>query len=388
MGSSQLWIALSTLACFSGVGLTLWLHRQTRMGLPIPLATPGPETPLISVILPARDEARNLPRCLDALLAQTYPAFEIIVVDDGSTDATPQILADYVGRAARIRALAGQPLPSGWAGKPHALHQGVRAARGEWLCFMDADTFAAPELLASALAAAQLFKADLLSLVPEQELGTFWEKVVLPIVFTGMAVGWPAERVNDPTKPDAIAIGQFVLVRRAAYDAVGGHAAHGSLIVEDKALAQAVKSAGYRIVLGDGAGLVRTRMYHSLGEIWQGFTKNIYLGLRDRLPLLLFGVLVSLLGTFTLPIWAGLALGWLGRGGGWAAAAVLLEAAALWAIVLFVRARSAQAFGLSRWYALTLPLGTLVFAGLMLGSLFKIASGRGVTWKGRRYADG
>jgi chlorobactene glucosyltransferase len=264
----------------------------------------------------------------------------------------------------------------------------VRAARGEWLCFMDADTFAAPELLASTLAAAQTYRAHMLSLVPQQELGTFWEKVVLPIVFTGMAVGWPAERVNDPTKPDAIAIGQFVLIRRAAYDAVGGHAALGHLIVEDQALAHAVKSAGYRLVLGDGAGLVRTRMYHSLEEIWEGFTKNIYLGLRGRLPLLLFGVLVSLLGTFTLPVWAGLALWWLAHGGGAGAVTALLEAAALWAVVLFVRARAAAGFGIPPWYSFTLPLGTFVFAGLMLGSLFKIATGRGVTWKGRRYADG
>jgi len=128
MESSQPWIALSTLACLSAIGMTLWLHRQVRMGLPVPLVAPGPDGPPISVIIPARDEARNLPRCLDALLAQTYPHFDIVVVDDGSTDATPQILADYAGRAARIRALAGQPLPSGWAGKPHALTQGEEQA--------------------------------------------------------------------------------------------------------------------------------------------------------------------------------------------------------------------------------------------------------------------
>ena len=277
------------------------------------------------------------------------------------------------------------PLPAGWAGKPHALSQGVAAARGEWLLFVDADTFTRPQALAATYATAQAYQADLFSILTGQTLGTFWEKVVMPVVLSGLAFGFPPERVNDPKRPDAVANGQFILIRRKVYDAVGGHSALRASLVEDKALAEAVKHAGYRLVLADGQELAETRMYTSLGELWEGWTKNMFLGLQGRPWLLALGALTSLAGALALPAWLLAGLIWLARGGGLSAGLVLAEAAAVWALVLYARARVSLGLKISPWYAFSLPLGAGIFAAMMITSTIRVLSGKGVVWKGRTY---
>lgn len=379
------WFWPLTLAVLGGLWLIRHIHRDIRGLVPVPPAAPPTPAPLLSVIVPARNEAHNIRRCVEALARQTYPNLEIIVVDDRSTDATPQILAALQRElGGRLRVLRGKPLPAGWAGKPHALAQGAALAQGEWLCFMDADTFAEPPLLAAAYAAAQRHHADLLSLLTAQEMSTFWEKAVLPVVFTGLFFAFPAERVNDPQQPDAIASGQFILIRRAVYEAVGGHAAVHASIVEDKDLAVLVKRRGYRLLLGDGRTLARTRMYTSLGGLWEGWTKNIYLGMRDRPALLALGLFSAAAAVGAPVLWlAGLLWAivhpdpWL-----WTA---LGEGGLLLAYVLWARARWVRQLGLSPWWALSLPLGAAVFGAAILTSLALVLSGRGVTWKGRRY---
>ena len=358
-----------------------------------PAPMPGEDTfPLVSVIVPVRNEARNIRRCVPALLSQTYPHLEVIVVDDRSTDTSPVILDEMLQENQResgkapLRVLHGEDLPPAWAGKPHALHQGAAIAQGEWLCFVDADTFAAPELIASTWSAACRLEADLLSILTDQELGSFWERVILPLVFTALSVGFPASRVNDPTRPDAIANGQFILIRRPVYYAVGGHQAVRLRIDEDKALAEHVKGAGYRLLLADGRRLARTRMYTSLVEIWEGWTKNIFVGLRDRLWLLLLGAITGLLGALALPLWLALSLVWLAGGGGLVAAICLAQAMLVWVYLLFNRVQACLAFRISPWYALTLPLGALIFTAMMIASTLKVITGRGVTWKGRTYS--
>lgn len=386
-------LMLSTGLCLAGLFITWWVHSRTRLDRVVEpqFSLPVGDSPLISVIVPARNEARNIQRCLTALLAQTYPHFELIVVDDRSTDETPSLLAALdcqvqAGSEMRIQVIAGAGLPEEWAGKPHALYQGVAAARGDWLCFVDADTFARPQLLASALAAAEQWHADLLTLLTGQELGTFWEKVILPLVFTALAFGFPADRVNDPGKPDAIANGQFILIRRQAYQAVGGHQAVRDRIDEDRALAALVKRSGYRLVVADGRQLVHTRMYTNLPEIWEGWTKNIYLGLRDRLWLLLLGAVIGLLGALALPLWLILGIGWLALGGGWVALLVTGQSLLVWSYLLFQRVRAARALNISSWYAISLPLGALLFTLMLFASAILVVSGVGVTWKGRRYS--
>ncbi len=380
------WLSLGALIV--GLALLRWIHSAYRMDIVVTPTQAQPPFPLISVCVPARNEERNISRCLEALLQQTYPALEVIVVDDRSTDSTPQILDSLARRDPRLRVLPGSELPPGWAGKPHALHQASSAARGEWLCFVDADTFLAPQALASCYQKALQTQADLFTILTHQELGTFWERVLMPLVLTAMSVGFPPRRVNDPRRRDAVANGQFILIRRAVYQALGGHAAIRDQIVEDKALAERVKWNGYRLVLADGQQIARTRMYRSLAEMWEGWTKNIYLGLRDRTSLLLLGALgatLALLAALVLPLWP--VLGWLEylRGGGWSALGVSLQGMVLWAALVWERARVCQALGIPRRYSLTTPLGAAIFAAIMLVSAWNVLSGRGVRWKGRHY---
>ncbi len=319
------------------------------------------EPPLISVIIPARNEGRNISRCVQALFEQTYPNYELIVVDDRSSDETPNILTELVKKDARLHIIHGAELPPGWAGKPHALVQGAAAAHGEWLCFMDADTFAEPGLLWSTYRMAVKMDADMFSILTDQELGSFWERAILPLVFLGLSFGFPAERVNDPNTPDAIANGQFILIKRSVYDQVGGHTAVKDRIDEDKAIAILVKRAGHRLILADGRKVARTRMYTSLPEMWEGWTKNIYLGLQDRLWLLLFGAFLGLVVSILLPFWLLGGLVWLTSGGGIAAAIVTGEAGVLWVYLIFKRLQACRAFSIPGGYAFTFPLGALIF---------------------------
>lgn len=372
-----------------GLALTYWVHQQGGIDQVVTPITPPADTkqPFISVIVPARNEENNIRRCVQALFDQDYPEYEVIVVDDCSTDATSQILEQMLveERETRFRVIAGEELPSGWAGKPHALIQGAAVAHGEWLCFVDADTFSSPLLLAASINTAQRTGADLLTMLTYQELGSFWEKVILPLIFTGLSVGFPAQRVNDPERPDAIASGQFILIRQEVYQETGGHASVRDRIDEDKALAELIKGGGYRLLLADGRLVARTRMYTSFREIWEGFTKNIYLGLRDRLGLLLFGGVVSLFGAAVMPLWLVGGLYCLATEGGLQPAGVVTQAVLLWAFLLYTRARQAVVLDISPIYVLTLPLGALIFTAMMFTSTVNVLSGRGVRWKDRVY---
>jgi hypothetical protein len=256
------------------------------------------------------------------------------------------------------------------------------------LCFVDADTFLSPSALSSCYAKAIETRADLFTTLHHQIMDTFWEKTVMPLIMTGLAVGFNAHKVNDPSERDAIASGQFMLMRRETYESIGGHEAVKNEIVEDQAIAELAKWSGHRLVLADGRSVIQTRMYTSLTSMWEGWTKNIYLGLsrhRNLLFLGVFGTALGLLASLFLPVWSMLGLLWLVRGGGALALAILLESLAVWGAVLFARGMVAQRLRLSPLYALTTPLGAGVFAALMIVSAWKVLSGRGVSWRGRRY---
>jgi chlorobactene glucosyltransferase len=221
-----------------------------------------------------------------------------------------------------------------------------------------------------------------------QVLGSFWEKAVMPIVMSAMSVGFSPHKVNDPKRRDAIANGQFILIQRTVYNAIGGHERVKDQIVEDKAISEQVKWNGYRLVVADGYSVARTRMYTSLPEMWEGWTKNVYLGLSDRPSLLwlgAFGAFILTVAALVLPLWPLLGLFWYLQGGGWLASTVILESLALWALIIYARARVAIGMGVSPWYAFTLPLGAAVFAAIMFASTWKVLSGKGVMWKGRTY---
>src|SRR6266498_3402143 len=243
---------ISTAFFIAGIIIIYWVHNQYHLDIVVKPAPPPSHAPLISVCIPARNEQRNIRTCVEATLAQNYPNFEVIVLDDRSTDATPAILADIAAHDPRLRPISGSNLPKGWAGKPHALFQASAAARGEWLCFVDADTFLSPATLSSCYAKAIETKADLFTIMTFQITETFWEKVVMPIVMTGLSVGFSPRKVNDSKRKDAVANGQFILIKRSIYDAIGGHERIKDQIVEDKAISEQVKWHGYRLTVADG----------------------------------------------------------------------------------------------------------------------------------------
>jgi chlorobactene glucosyltransferase len=392
----MIYFYISTAIFIGGIFIVYWLHNQYHLDIVVQPTPPPPDASLISVCVPARNEERNIRACVESILAQDYPNFEVIVLDDRSTDGTPEILRQLSAHTVpaslrendKLKVIHGSDLPKGWAGKPHALFQVSAAARGEYLCFVDADTFLSPNTLSACYAKAIETKADMFTIMTFQILGSFWERVVMPIVMTALSVGFSPRKVNDPNTKDAIANGQFILIRRSTYDAIGGHESVKDQIVEDKAIAEQVKWNGYRLIVANGYSLVRTRMYTSLPEMWEGWTKNIYLGLSDRPSLMIlgvFGAFLALVAALILPIWPLLGLYWYLQGGGWLALTVLAESLILWGIVIYARARVAVGMGISPWYALTLPLGAALFAAMMFTSTWKVLSGKGISWKGRMY---
>ncbi len=400
------YLLLSTAFFLGGIVIIYWLHNQYHLDIVVEPTPPPQNPPLISVCVPARNEERNIRACVGAILNQDYPNFEVIVLDDRSTDSTPEILRDLLmdsdsllsnqgrKRASAFQVLSGSDLPAGWAGKPHALYQAsasAQAAEDAWLCFIDADTFLAPETLSSCYVKALETNADMFTIMTFQILGSFWEKTVMPLVMTALSAGFSPRKVNDPKRKDAIANGQFIMIKRSVYDAIGGHESVKNSIVEDKAISEQVKWKGYRLVVADGRKVAKTRMYTSLPEMWEGWTKNIYLGLSDQPALMalgVFGAFLAVTASLFLPIWPLLGLVWYGNGGGWMALAVVIEALFLWAILIYMRARVAQNMNISRWYALTLPLGAGVFGAMMFTSAWRVVSRKGVTWKGRTYGTG
>jgi chlorobactene glucosyltransferase len=396
----MIYFFISTLLFIGGIIIVIWLHNQYHLDIAVTPTPPPTDAPLISVCVPARNEERNIRTCVEAILAQDYPNFEVIVLEDRSTDRTSEILRDLSMEsgsllsklkklASSLQIIHGADLPKGWAGKPHALFQAAAAAQGDWLCFVDADTFLSPNTLSACYAKAVETKADMFTIMTFQVMGSFWEKVVMPIVMSALSVGFSPRKVNDPNTKDAIANGQFILIKHSVYEAIGGHESVKDQIVEDKAISERVKWNGHRLIVANGYSVARTRMYTSLPEMWEGWTKNIYLGLSDRPSLMLlgaFGAFILVVAAFVLPLWPLLGAYWYFHRGGWPAIGVVVEAVILWAMILYARARVAVGMGISRAYALTTPLGAAVFAAMMFASTWKVISGEGVTWKGRTYA--
>ena len=344
------------------------------------------------MIVPARNEERNIQRSVTSLLEQEYPACEVIVVDDASSDGTARILAEIKRthpRAARLHVLHLQDLPQGWAGKPHALHSGAQEAQGEFLLFTDADTWHAPQALQTAVARAEERHIDLLSLGTEQELPSFWERVLMPLAYLGISMQYPPEKVNDPRSPIAIANGQYILLRRAVYEQLGGYARpdlRGTLL-DDRDLALLIKKQGYTLELVDGRALVKVRMYHNLRETWRGWRKNVFLGSRGGLPfaiLQLLGLPMVVILPFLLPLWLGFAH-LRGKGNGTRAGeAGMLSALELGPLLVYRRWLDKE-LRVPWYYMFTHPLAGSIFTGILAQSTWRIITGRGVDWSGRSY---
>ena len=368
----------------------LLVHRMRRSRTldEEPAAAPE-DAPLVSIVVPARNEAHNIERCARSALAARWPRLEVLVVDDHSTDGTGDVARRIAAEDPRLRVVDPEPLPDGWFGKPWVCQAGFDASRGEIVCFVDADTWQAPDLVPRAVHAMRARGAGLLSVDADQELGSFWEKVVQPQVF-GML--WArfggTEIVNaSPRASDKIANGQCILVGREAYVAAGGHRAVRDQVAEDLMLAQRFFLAGLNPVLVLGAGRIRTRMYTSLADLVRGWTKNVYAGGREAMPggrigraLFPLALVLPALLMLAPPV----ALLCCLAGGepmtSTCAAAAIATASSLawWAFVY-------RWLGQSPRWALLYPLGAAVLLWIMLRGIVR---GRRVAWKGREYVTG
>ena len=333
--------------------------------MPVTEASGKPE---VSVLIPARNEEASLGACLESLVSQAGVEFEIIVVNDHSTDRTGEIAASFPG----TRLIEAGALPQGWTGKNNAVACGAREARGEWLLFTDADTVHLPGSLARAVAEAKEHKAEMLSYSPEQIAVTFWEMAILPVVFAELARQFPPAKVSDPASPIAAANGQFILIRQETYDAVGGHAAIAGDILEDVALARRVKTSARKIRFRYAADAVRTRMYRNFAQLREGWTKNLALLFPNP----------GSLALKTLFVWL---LPWMLVAG--KLAKMLNDPAwnvifTLCLVLLFLKLLRAN-FGTEKT-VLAVLVGMPLFAYLLLRS--KSMHGKGtVAWKGRSY---
>jgi chlorobactene glucosyltransferase len=356
--------------------IALWNRRVLRKpgGADLPARPPR-----VSVLLPARDEERNIVAAVESLAGQDYPDFELLVLDDGSTDRTPGLLRELSARLPQMKVLAGKPLPPGWLGKHWACHQLAAAAAGERLLFTDADTRHRPEALRQAVSRLEAEQLDLFTGIPREEVRTWAEKLIVPILPWAINSFLPlglAYRLHRPAF--TAANGQYLLFRRASYDALGGHERVRGNVVDDLALVRQAARQRMRWRVYDLTELVSCRMYHGAREVFEGFSKNLYgafgyrplpflfvwlwLGVVTFQPLVVLGHRAA--GGTMSPVSAGTAL-----------AAVLL-ALLLWGLC---HAKFRFPLYLAAGYPLSVGLGIVI----ALRSMLAAYNGR-AHWKGRR----
>jgi len=348
---------------------------------------PADHAPHISVIIPARDEEANIGTCLRSLLAQDYPddRLHVVVVDDHSADRTAAIVEGLARTHPRIRLIRSPPLPPHWTGKAHACAIGARAAapESEWLCFIDADVTAAPCALSSAWQAAMRQQLDLLSLMPRQELKSVAERLILPCGLILLSFLQDLRQSQARSGREVSATGQFMLVRRADYEAVGGHTAVCTAICEDLEFARRLKQSGHAVLLMSGDEMLATRMYTGWGTLWPGLAKNLvytFGGPAATLGVALAAVIVAW-AAYLLPLFDLLAL----LNGADRALSALLLALAGSGAAIGLHIAAAFYFRIPFWYGFVFPLGYTVGALMAFDSVRRRLSGR-VIWKGRMYS--
>ena len=366
--------------------LVTWFRLRNSRSLDEESDVPLDNPPLVSVILPARNEAHNIARCMSSIMSTTYPNLELIVVDDSSSDGTAEVAREVATGDPRVRVVTCPPLPDGWFGKQWACATGAKLASGSVLQFTDADTVHSPDLVPRSVKAMRARRAQLLSVAGRQQLGGFWERVIQPQVFTilGMRYGGTESVTQATSVSNKIANGQCIFVTHDSYNAIGGHASVRTSAAEDLMLAQKFFAARKRVVLVLGVNQLSTRMYGSLREIVSGWRKNVFAAGLDTVPfgrigrtmlplVLLMPPLMELLPPLALVLAAlGVAAGstlllWAG---------ISCAATLIWWIVVYVTT------GENPLYALAYPLGALMLLYIFVTAVIR---GRRVTWKGRTY---
>jgi chlorobactene glucosyltransferase len=377
-------IALGVLPWLAVPVVILWRARDTR-SLDEYSAQPDPEAPLVSVIVPARNEARNIDACVRSILGTTWPRMEVIVVNDHSSDGTGEIARAVAATDARVKVIDNPELLAGWFGKQWACHNGAHVAKGAFMLFTDADTRHGPELLARSMNAMHERHADLFTVAGLQVMGTFWERLLQPQIF-GMLLArfGGTERVSRSTNPySKVANGQFILVRRAAYDRAGGHEAVRGHVAEDMRLAQEWTRLGYSVQMLAGLDHMSTRMYEGFDEIWRGWGKNVWAAGRDTMPPgAALQAVYRVLGPLT-PLWEvapafAIVLALVGA----VPAAVGVWGAVTYTVITLFWIIVRRAFRAPAWYAFLHPIGAGVVTALLVRASWR---GSLVEWKGREY---
>lgn len=348
---------------------------------------PDRDLPFVSILIPARNEEGKIGRCLASIVNQDYPNFEVIVIDDRSTDRTPEIIEEFARRDARIKFVKGKDAPAGWVGKCNALAYAVGHASGEWFVFTDADTFHKSNSIKDAIAYATINKVDLTSFVPVQELGSFWERLVMTVLLSSFLIGDPFHTVNDPKAKRAYAYGQYIICRRSSYLSLGGHQAVRDEIVEDHALGRVFKEMGYKITVADGKTLYSVRMYTDFESMWQGWTKNLFSLIDSRVSHLAM-IVGCLFITIVMPyvnLAVIFALVWIQPGHDLTHMLAVVVAAQFLLLALWFWLTGEHRRGVSwAYFPLLLP-GAMATALLHTHAAYLVLSGSQVSWKGRRY---
>lgn len=380
------------------VAFYLRLLWETRLGLFVAHRTQAghqrtgrERAPHVTIIVPARNEQRNIRRCIATLLAQDYPAFDVLVVDDGSTDSTGAILEELRRGPGgeRLTVVPAGELPPDWAGKAHALavgaaaagaHDRLNGARDHWLLFTDADTVHRPDALAWALREGRQVGGDLISVLTRQQFVEPWGHAFMPIVMMGITAQYPPAQAANPRRKVAIANGQYLLLSRAMYDRIGGYesAALRSTVLDDRDLAYAVKTHGGQIALLDGREHISVCMYRSLEEAWRGWSKNAYAGSRGGPAV--FAVMTLGLPLITIMPFLLFLLGLLLRN-----RRLILAGGAQVAAILGYRWALDRSLEHSPAWALTHPVGGAILSALLGQVAWRQIKGQGVEWSGRSY---
>lgn len=353
----------------------LWVFRKRKYK-----SIPENDLPSVSVLIPARNEERNIQKCVESLLSQDYKNFEVIVLNDNSEDSTLEILNEIKNKYSNLRVINGKPLERGWTGKNYACHQLYQESKNEYLLFTDADTVHYENSILNSVTRAINRKADLYSLIPEMTLKGFAERIIMPgIHYTSFTLlpYYLAETLKSPAF--AMGVGPFMLFKREVYKEIGGHELFKSDIVEDVRLAKNVKKAGYKVVVNKGIDIFSCRMYQSFTEIWEGFSKNIFPGMNYS-SITLFSVFFVYLLLFFMPF-VGLSI------------SAFTENEILFYnylyqifIVLLMRVLINHAFKLGFISTLFHPVGIFIISMIGFNSWRWNKLGKGSLWKGRVYS--
>ncbi|GAC1461613.1 MAG: hydroxychlorobactene glucosyltransferase CruC [Ktedonobacteraceae bacterium] len=346
--------------------------------------------PLVSILVPARDEAQSIERCVRSLVAQAYEQLELLVLDDHSSDATATIVQQIINelpvqQQGRLRLLQGETLPSGWGGKNFACHQLAQQASGDYLFFTDADTFHEPKLVASVLTCMQSRNVSLLTAQPTYELASLGERLVVPLLTFTIMTLLPVALI--PLRPEpslATGNGQLLCFERSVYERIGGHESVKNRILEDVLLARTVKSAGYRMIFVDAQDLVYCRMYRSFAEVWSGFSKNLFAFYNYALPFALVGLLLNIL-LFIVPPFLVISTFFVQL-----SFATLLFAISAYVLPVLMRVLLTLRFthtqrGMMLLLCLLHPVSVALECLILLNSIRWHYRKSGIVWKGRQY---